>query len=51
VVRPLCESWCAVLTAMNPAIAIGTTTKDAIKIHHIRLNENDRGAVGGNEAP
>jgi hypothetical protein len=39
------------LKAMNPAMAIGNRTKAAIKIHHIRLNENDRGAVGGNEVP
>jgi hypothetical protein len=36
---------------MNPAMAIGKITKDAIKIHQIRLTENERGVVGGNEVP
>jgi hypothetical protein len=49
--RPLCESWRAVLKAISPAMAIGNRTKDAIKIHQNRLNENDRGVVGGNEVP
>lgn len=49
--RPLCGSWRAALKAINPAMAIGNRTKAAIKIHHIRLNENDRGTVGGNEVP
>jgi len=48
---PLFESWREVLKAMNPVMTIGKMTKAAMKIHHVRLNENDRGAVGGNDVP